>query len=277
MHAIEVAWGQIKGTREYQQDYASVTSWPNGYQLLLLADGMGGHTSGDIASQLVVTTFKDSFIESDEPDFRRRLIAALDAANLKLYDAIQENTELSGMGTTIIAVIYDGMSIQWLSVGDSVLWLLRDGELKRLNQNHSMTAVLEQQVAAGEISSEEAATSAVRSQLLEAVMGQDIKLLDAPSSALELQKGDWLLLASDGVENCSTEEITTLVTNGTKPTADELTKQILSAVEQQQRPSQDNATLITLRLMAQQTEEPMTVEPSGSPTISNPVTDNINC
>lgn len=276
MHATEVAWGQIKGTREYQQDNASVTSWPNGYQLLLLADGMGGHTSGDVASQLVVTTFKDSFIASDEPDFRRRLIAALDSANLKLYDATQENTDLSGMGTTIIAVIYDGMSIQWLSIGDSPLWLLRDGELKRLNQNHSMTAVLEQQVAAGEMTSEEAATSSVRSQLLEAVMGQDIKLLDAPTSALELQKGDWLMLASDGVESCSTEEIINIAAHK-ELTVDELTKQVLSAVEQQQRPSQDNATLVTLRVMEHQAKEPMTVQPYGNPTISKPITGSIDC
>ena len=84
MYSVQVAWSQIIGARKSQQDSASVVTWPNGFRLLLLADGMGGHVGGDIASSLVIDTFKQQFIESDEQDIKQRLINALDAANLAI-------------------------------------------------------------------------------------------------------------------------------------------------------------------------------------------------
>ncbi len=240
-----IAWGQIQGRRDSQQDRADCLSWPNGYHLLLLGDGLGGHVAGDIASATVIESFRDAFVGASDPNPRECLLQALQTANIALFDRIQEEPHLAGMGTTLVAVAVRESSLQWVSVGDSPLWLFRNGEIHRLNEDHSIGGILDQRVANGEITDREAAESAGRSQLLEAVLGEDIKLVDAPTQPLELQPGDMIVLASDGVETCSPEELRDIVANPLPAT--ELVNAILQAVEAHALPSQDNATLIVFR------------------------------
>lgn len=269
MYTTEVAWAQIIGTRKSQQDHAAVVSWPNGFRMLLLADGMGGHTGGDIASRMVLEAFRDHFVKSELSDMRERMIASLDTANKTLYQAVRVQPDLSGMGTTLIAVIYDGMSIQWLSIGDSPMWLIRQGEIKRINQNHSMSEILADRVAAGEMSSEDAAQSPLRTQLLEAVMGADIEMLDAPEFILPLAEGDWLILASDGVETCAEEEILRMAQQPAID-AEQFTAELLRAVNISNKPSQDNASLVVMHVLTMEVEEPQTVEPARGKSIEEP-------
>jgi serine/threonine protein phosphatase PrpC len=270
---VDVAWAQIQGKRKSQQDSAAVMSWPNGFRLLLLADGMGGIHGGDIASALVIEEFKQHFCGSSEPDMRNRLIDALEAANIAVFEHVRQRPELDGMGTTLIAVAFDGLSIQWISVGDSPMWLVRNGRILRLNENHSMAAVLEERVAKGEITQEEAMTSPERSQLLEAVLGENIEMLDAPDKAMEMREGDTLLLASDGVETLTDAYIQEFVAMPGLD-AELLTHKMLDAVESAGRPKQDNATLIALRLSVDaqnptsvlpEQEEPVTEPPTAPP------------
>tara|TARA_R110000824_G_scaffold336_10_gene2328 strand:- start:10120 stop:10953 length:834 start_codon:yes stop_codon:yes gene_type:complete len=251
----ESAWGQIIGTRKTQQDDAAIVNWPNGFSLSMLADGMGGHAGGAEASQLVVNTFRQHFIDSTENNIRQRFLSSLSAANLAVFDYTQQHPELEGMGATFLAVVFDGASIQWISVGDSPLWLFRNDEITRLNENHSMSTVLAKQVAEGLISAEEAATSPERSQLLEAVLGKDIKLLDAPEESFPVQEGDIIILASDGVETCSLDELQVLLSTSTENpdcNAEALIEAILSRVDAHQRASQDNSTLNIIRIVGVQ-------------------------
>ena len=241
----DIAWGQIQGQRDSQQDRADCLSWPNGYHLLLLGDGLGGHVAGDIASATVIKSFRDAFVGASDPNPRERLLQALQTANIVLFDRIQEDPRLTGMGTTLVAVAVEEGSLYWVSVGDSPLWLFRDGEMRRLNENHSIGGILDQRAANGEITYQEAAESAGRSQLLEAVLGEDIKLVDAPTQPLKLQSGDMIVLASDGIETCSSKELRDLAAN--QLPAAELVNAILQAVEAHALPSQDNATLIVFR------------------------------
>ena len=175
----DIAWRQIRGARAYQQDRAATVSVDGTQHLLVLADGMGGHTSGDIASDIVVRKFFHAWHDLEAPDeIPDRLIFALQAANLAIYDRVMSEPELAGMGTTLVAAHVEGDRLHWISVGDSPLWLFQDGELARLNANHSVASLLDQQVADGEISAEEAVRSPERSHLLEAVTGNDIHLVD---------------------------------------------------------------------------------------------------
>lgn len=244
--ADDVAWGQIQGQRKHQQDRAHCQSLGNGCHLLVLGDGMGGHVAGDIASATVIERFRDAFVnDGGESTPRVRLLQALKAANHALFDRIQENPRLAGMGTTLVAAAVEDRSLYWISVGDSPLWLFRNGEMRRLNENHSIGGLLDQRAAHGEITREEARKSAGRSQLLEAVMGDDIKLYDAPPEPLKLQSDDLIVLASDGIETCSPEELQNIVAE--RFAAAELVHAILKAVETHALPSQDNATLIVFR------------------------------
>lgn len=252
---VNSAWGQIIGTRKSQQDHAAIVNWPSGFSLAILADGMGGHAGGAEASHIVVDTFRQRFIDSTENNIRQRFLEGLSAANLAVFDCAQANPELEGMGSTFLAVTFDGSSIQWISVGDSPLWLYRDGKIRQLNENHSMAAVLAKQVAEGTISKEEAASSPERSQLLDAVLGKDIKMVDAPEEALTVQHGDLIILASDGVETCSLEELEELFGDEVEKescNAEQIVSAILESVQGHQRNSQDNATVNVLRILTDQ-------------------------
>ena len=271
MFATEVAWSQILGERKSQQDYAAIVSWPNGFRLLLLGDGMGGHIGGDIASRSVLETFRDHFVHSEQADMRLRMIESLDVANKELYQMAKAQPELTGMGTTLIALIYDGSSIQWLSVGDSPMWLVRGGNITRINQNHSMSEILAAKVQSGEMSPEEAARSPLRTQLLEAVMGENINMLDAPDSIIPLQEGDWLILASDGVESCEEKDILKLTE--IQPNSPEIfTLNLLKAVSDVGKPSQDNASVVVMQVLGKDTEEPDTVQPANGKMFEEPPT-----
>lgn len=251
---IDSAWGQIIGTRKSQQDHAAIVNWPNGFTLAILADGMGGHAGGAEASHLVVDTFRQHFVGSTESNIRKRFLEGLSAANLAVYDHTKANPELEGMGSTFLAVVFNGSSIQWASIGDSPLWLYREGEVSQINENHSMAAILAKQVEEGLISAEDAASSPERSQLLEAILGRDIKMLDAPEETFPVQEGDVIILASDGVETCSLKELETLLAENANNNAEQIAKEILKKVEDHQRKSQDNSTVNVLRILKDQEE-----------------------
>ena len=121
-----------------------------------------------------------------------------------------------------------------------------------MNENHSIGGVLDRRAAAGEITVQEAAEDAERSRLLEAVLGEDIKRVDAPPDPLPLQPGDLVILASDGVETCSLEELREIAAGPSSSAG--LVGAILQAVEAHALPSQDNATVIVLRPGGQEIE-----------------------
>ena len=246
-----VAWGSMVGGRKRQEDYCAAMSWPNGFRLLVLGDGMGGEVGGAEASRLVVEGFRDSFVAAAEAgtgsDTRTRLLNALENANQCITDAVLEDRSMWGMGTTLVGMAFDSTAaaVHWLSVGDSPLWLYRGGAIKRLNENHSMGGRLDERAAAGQITWEQAAAARNRHQLLEAVCGQRIKLIDVPKDPFPVAAGDILLLASDGVETCSLQELEeTIAAAGRDP--DALTEAILQRVKEHGRPTQDNATLMVM-------------------------------
>ena len=131
---------KIRGGRDYQEDAFQIKSYregDNNVLLLVLADGMGGHVGGARASELAVTNFVACF-DRTEGVIARRLRESLDAANSAIADAAAADLRLSEMGCTVVACVVDGDQAHWISVGDSLLWCLRDGQLMRLNADHSM-------------------------------------------------------------------------------------------------------------------------------------------
>lgn len=244
----DIAWDQIQGRRRSQQDCAVCIPLGVGQHLLVLADGMGGHAAGDVASSLAVTGFCSAFEAPGMPEEpNERLMAALEAANYAIHDRVAAEPELTGMGTTLVAAVVEGRELRWVSVGDSPLWLVRDGEIRRLNANHSVAGELAEQVAAGEMTAAEAAEAPGRAMLFSALLGENIDLVDIPEAPVRLESGDVIMIASDGVETCSLEELIGIV-GGRDDAAAELVDQILTAVEDHEIDYQDNATLIVCRV-----------------------------
>ena len=245
--AYDIAWDQIQGRRSSQQDCAVCVPIADDQHLLVLADGLGGEIAGDVASAVAVRSFCAAYEAPAMPDEpRARLLAALQAANYAVHDRIVAEPELAGMGTTLTAAVVNGRQLRWVSVGDSPMWLFRNGAVRRLNANHSVAGELADQVAAGDMTAAEAAAAPNRSLLFEAVQGEDIELVDAPDAPEPLEPGDVVVLASDGVESCPPEELAEIVSG--IENAEVLVERVLAAVEAHRLTFQDNATLIVLRV-----------------------------
>ena len=246
--SYDIAWDQIQGRRRTQQDCAVCVPMGVARHLLVLADGMGGHAAGDVASSVAVTSFCGAFEAPGMPDEpSERLMAALAAANYAIHDRVAAEPELAGMGTTLVAAVVEGRELRWASVGDSPLWLVRGGEIRRLNANHSVAGELAEQVAAGVMTAAEAATAPGRAMLYSALLGEDLDLVDIPETPERLEPGDVVMIASDGVETCGPDELIGIVGSGDEAAA-ELVGRIIAAVEDHEIDYQDNATLIVCRL-----------------------------
>jgi serine/threonine protein phosphatase PrpC len=237
-----IASGQIVGDRERQEDALATARLHDGGKTLalVLADGMGGHAGGDVASHLAVKTVLGHLGEAGPA----QLTPAIFAANDAIARAMDADTALDGMGCTLVAATVQGAELRWASVGDSALLLLRRGQLSRLNADHSMRGVLAEMVAAGRLTAEEAARAPTRNALRSAVSGEEIDLIDAPDDALPLAPGDLVLLISDGVETLSTAEIAAIADRAAARGARRVAGDLLAAVDARRAPHQDNASVI---------------------------------
>ena len=248
--AWSVAFRQWRGERRYQEDDFGIAGGKFGGEetapelLMVLADGMGGEVGGARASRCVVRTFLSRFAEL-EGATAARLNECLHAANRNLYAQVSDDPELDGMGSTVVAAVYDGCNLSWLSVGDSPMWLFTGGRITRLNADHSMAPVLDRMVESGEISREEALSDGTRQMLRSAVTGLDLDLVDRARRSCRLEQGDCLLVASDGLETLAEEDIERCLgdSNGNAEAAADA---LFSAVQAAGRPNQDNVTFLLL-------------------------------
>lgn len=238
----QVASGQILGQREKQEDRLGIGRSADGAHVLVLADGMGGHAGGDVAAQLAVDIFLAGTRAA--PASGKALRDALAAANAGIRDAVAANHALDGMGCTLVGALIADHELLWISVGDSPLFLVRNGQLRRLNQDHSMREVLASMVEAGRLRAADAARDPNRNALRSAVSGETIELIDAPDTALALADGDVVLLASDGIETLRPDEIVRIVARAAGGGADRISGKLLAAVSARRRKYQDNTSIV---------------------------------
>ena len=242
------AAGQIRGQRDEQQDCYGWLLEDQGQDvgeqlLLIVADGMGGHTGGAVASRIAVEAFGAAF-RTKEPAVSERLDDSLERANLAIATATREDPSVYDMGTTLVgAHIAGGRRLRWISVGDSPMWRLANGRLVRLNKDHSMKPVLAQLVEMGHLTAEEAAADRRTHHLRSVVMGADIPHIDLQDEAVELVAGDVLIIASDGLETLDDASIAQVAASN-RGSAAAMVEALLTAVRQEEKPQQDNATVV---------------------------------
>ena len=136
------------------------------------------------ASSAAVTGFCAAFEAPGMPEEpNERLMAALEAANAAIRSRSADAPHLFDMGTTLVACMVDGCELRWVSVGDSPLWLVRSGEIRRLNANHSVAGELAERVEAGEMTAADAAATPGRAMLYSALMGGRIEMVDISGGA----------------------------------------------------------------------------------------------
>jgi len=173
-----------------------------GARLLALADGMGGHAAGEVASQLVIAALAP--LDDDEPggDLLSKLDDAVRQGNTAIAAHVDAEPDLEGMGTTLTAILFAGDRIGLVHIGDSRGYLLRDGELAQITKDDTFVQTL---VDEGRISAEDAHSHPQRSLIMRALTGQEVE----PTLTMrEARVGDRYLLCSDGLSDpVSTETI----------------------------------------------------------------------
>lgn len=188
-----------------------------GPHLLLVADGMGGHAGGDIASSLAVASLAPLDGEAfGSSEILERLGEAIETARLELVRRAREDSELSGMGTTVTALLRSGNKLAMAHMGDSRGYLLRDGSLSQVTKDHTFVQHL---VDTGKITAEEAEHHPQRSVVMRVLGDFDLDL-SPDLSVREAHPGDRWLLCSDGLSGMvSLETIERTMVENTDVTA----------------------------------------------------------
>ena len=167
-----------------------------GPNLLAVADGMGGHAGGDVASSVALAHLVPLDDEAHGPDDAlHELAQALNAAHEELLDLAESHPELAGLGTTVTALLRSGNKLAMAHIGDSRAYLLRDGELTQVTTDHSFVQHL---VNTGKLTPEEAEQHPQRSVLLRVLGDFDVEVVP-DLSVREARPGDRWLLCSDGL------------------------------------------------------------------------------
>jgi serine/threonine protein phosphatase PrpC len=171
-----------------------------GARLLALADGMGGHAAGEVASQLVIAAL--AHLDDDEPggDLLSKLNDAVHEGNSAIAAHVESDPELEGMGTTLTAILFAGNRLGLCHVGDSRGYLLRDGELNQITKDDTFVQTL---VDEGRITAEEAHSHPQRSLIMRALTGHEV---EPTLTVREAKPGDRYLLCSDGLSDPVSKE-----------------------------------------------------------------------
>jgi protein phosphatase len=173
-----------------------------GPRLLAVADGMGGHAAGEVASSLTISAMAKLDSEPPGGDMLAELSSAVAAANTRLQEMIISNPAVEGMGTTLTALFWSDGHAAVCHIGDSRGYLLREGELYQITHDHTLVQSL---VDEGRISVDDVSSHPQRSLLLRALDGRSIAEPDL--SVHDSQVGDRYLLCSDGLSGVVSDEM----------------------------------------------------------------------
>ena len=169
--------------------------------LFIVADGMGGHAAGEVASEIAVDTVSNMYYQEDSNDVAVSLLRAIRRANVSIHQRAAENLLRTGMGTTCVAAVLRGNMAYIANVGDSRAYLLRGNQVKQISHDHSWVA---EQVRAGLLTEEQARTHAQRN-VITRCLGTQAEV-DVDVFHEELHEGDCLVLCTDGLSGLVSDE-----------------------------------------------------------------------
>lgn len=252
---FDVASAICQGGRDYQED-AIVTDFPFGSDsgLVVLADGMGGHAAGDVASKIVVTEvfselkFESANFADFESEIPRFLTESASSANSIVRSHVQAHPETRGMGATLVSVVLVENRMYWMSIGDSPLYHYRNGRMAQLNEDHSMAPQIDFMVRQGLLDEESGRNHPDRNCLTSVILGDRVAKSDCPKTPFELQVGDIVVVSSDGLQYLENEKIQKILHRYRRKKSAEIAGYLLEAIEELADPDQDNCTFSVIKL-----------------------------
>jgi protein phosphatase len=188
--------------RNMNQDYVYTSEKPVGNlpNLFVVADGMGGHNAGDFASKYTVQQLVTSIESNQETNPIKIMRQSIEAANKELITKSYENSELAGMGTTLVAATVVNDYIYVANIGDSRLYIINNG-IKQITKDHSL---VEEMIRLGEIDREDARNHPDKNIITRAIgAGEEIAV---DFFEMKLEQGDTILMCSDGLTNMIEDE-----------------------------------------------------------------------
>lgn len=195
--------------RSNNQDFVNKFENKSGIPLIVLADGMGGHRAGNIASEMTVTDLGQAWVNTEFTDLaqiRDWMLVTIADENRKIFE-LGQTDDYKGMGTTIEAIALVGNNVIYAHVGDSRIGLVRNGEYRLLTSDHSLVNEL---VKAGQLTEEEAASHPQKNIITQSI-GQ-ANPVEPDLGIQNLEAGDYLVANSDGLTNMlNNDEIATVL------------------------------------------------------------------
>ena len=271
---ISVNFAQIsdRGQRDYQQDEAYVGKTGSGAVVGLLADGMGGHVSGEVASRLTKEAILDCLVpalseELEPKQVHTALEKCVEVSTQRISDHIKKHPKDSGMGTTLIVTVVQNHQLYWISIGDSPLFLWRAKKCYQINQNHSMGPAIDQMASAGLMTKEEALVHPDRNALTSAITGKKPDLIDSGNEAIPLLSGDIVILSSDGLQIIPEKKITKVLDLAKEEEPIYIAAALLNSAKNLDDPDQDNLAIVAIKM------EKNLVESNKEATEISPISD----
>jgi len=212
-------------------------------RLAIVADGMGGHEGGQEASRIAVEAIQEIFAHTPDADLQSLLLSGFQIAHERILEYAAGHPELHGMGTTATAIVLLGNQLYFAHVGDSRLYLVRGAAITRLTHDHSYVGRLVQN---GVISAEEAETHPQR-HILTAALGAGTEISpETPEHSFPLEKGDMLVLCTDGLWSLLAENEIQSIVASNEPS--EACRALIKLTKDRGGP--DNITVQVLRISA---------------------------
>ncbi len=211
--------------------------------LAVVADGMGGHKSGEEASAEAIRVIREHLVERglpSEEEVGSRICGAIQAANASIYHVGISSPEMEGMGCTVVVALMMGDRFWIASVGDSRAYLIRQGELAQLTQDHTWVSA---RVQAGELTQEQADTHILR-HVLDRALGPEPEVEVDCLPAATLEAGDTLVLCTDGLHGVLADDAIlagAAAGDDAQKAAEEMVARALAA------PAEDNVTVAVIR------------------------------
>ncbi|MBR4668339.1 MAG: serine/threonine-protein phosphatase [Butyrivibrio sp.] len=253
--SIKIGSSSILGTRDYQQD-SLFSNVEKNIAVGVVCDGMGGLKGGELASQKATLTFAEDFysrlaegkiMESNIISFLKAEAEKMDAAVANLKDSSGDYLDA---GTTAVAAVIFDNRMYWMSVGDSRIYLIRNGRIVRITRDHNVKLLIDEQIKRGEITKEEYAERAKQAEALISYLGiGNVELIDTNENGLPviLEENDIIVLCSDGLYKRLSDEAIADIVWCEEPDMVRAANRLTEVVQQYTRKSQDNTSIVLMQ------------------------------
>lgn len=252
-HIITAGESTIGARREQQDSYfvtpsTDISPFKIKRTFAIVCDGMGGLEAGDRASITAVETMKLAVSKLptknvDIPHFYREMLENVDY-EINHWEDLKTNR---GAGTTLSSVLIENKRLYWANVGDSSIFMIQDGKIKKITREHNYMLKLSELVAEGKITQYEADTDPQKDALISYLGMGGVSCMDVTSKPYLLKNGDMLLLCSDGVTNTLTEKELLHIVSENSDNIYACCEKIIESVNNKNLETQDNATVVIVQ------------------------------